>query len=281
MIKKCFLLVGIFLNMVFAAGCGQLLNASVGMEVKQEADAAPQDIEMLYEITDIDREESSAGAVEIQLADVKEGLIISEGGNYILSGSNDNCNIVVNVYDDEIVHLFLKDVELSAQAGPVILIQKAGKAIITVVDGSENTISDSADYATETEACIFSNSDLSINGSGQLSVYGYYHDAIRSKDRLKLIGINLYVRAKNDGLRGNDGVVVENSNVEIESEGTGILTNSEQGYVVIQGGKCKVTSGENAIAADIYAAVRDCDSDLYSVSEAVKCSGIKEIEEDN
>lgn len=278
--KRYFIFTAMLLNIMLATGCGQLLNASVGMENIQE-NAIPQTLESICEITDTDRDTMPDDAVEISLNTVDDTVLsITEGGDYILSGQNTDCNIVVNVYDDEIVHFFLDDVDLAAPSGPAVYVEKAGKVIITLMEETENTISDSTEYATETEACIFSNSDLTINGSGQLSVYGYYHDAIRSKDRLKIVGTNLFVRAKNDGLRGNDSVVLEGSRIEIESEGTGVLTNSEQGYVVLQGGICKVTAGENAIAADSYVSIQNCEHDLYSVLEPVKCSGIKEINED-
>lgn len=272
----------ILLNMIWSAGCGQILNASIGMEINTEENAAYSTQEDMYEVTKLDSEIDCVNATQIELDQLKENrLLLNQGGDYLLSGKNSNCNIIINTYDDEIVHLFLNNVELGVQEGPAIYAEKAGKVVITVLEDTENIILDSSEYASETEACIFSNADLTINGSGKLSVYGYYHDAIRSKDRLKLVKANLYVKAKNDGLRGNDGIIIENSDIEIESEGTGILTKSESGYIVIRGGKCKIISGENAIAADSFVGIYDCKKDLYSVLEAVKCNGNKEIEEEN
>ncbi|MCI7040932.1 MAG: carbohydrate-binding domain-containing protein [Lachnospiraceae bacterium] len=272
----------VLLNMIWSAGCGQILNASIGMEVNTEENAAYSTQRDMYKVTKLDNEVDCANATQIEIDQLKENrLFLDQGGDYLLSGKNSNCNIIIDTYDDELVHLFLKDVELGAQEGPAIYVEKAGKVVITVLEDTENIILDSSEYASETEACIFSNADLTINGSGRLSVYGYYHDAIRSKDRLKLVKANLYVKAKNDGLRGNDGIIIENSDIEIESEGTGILTKSESGYIVIRGGKCKIISGENAIAADNFVGIYDCNKDLYSVLEAVKCNGNKEIEEEH
>lgn len=279
MYKKYLLFIVLLLQIWILTGCGQWMNASVGTE-KVIENTNMQKTEPFYEITDIDRTIIPLEAVEIQMSEIGEpSLKITKGGNYILTGRNKNCNIVVNAYDDEVVHFFFKNVEISAENGPVILIEKAGKVIITVVEGTENTISDSSEYATETEACLFSSCDLTINGDGKLSVYGYYHDAIRSKDRLKIIGTNLSIKAKNDGLRGNDGVVVQDSIIELECEGTGIRAKDEQSYAILQGSTCKIIAGENAIVADKYVLIRECEYDLYSVLEAVKCNGVKEIEE--
>ena len=278
MIRKYLILMGIILNIFTVAGCRQLLNARVGTRTDVgERDSLCESA--VYEITDTDRETKGEAATEISLDQLAgEILTIEHGGTYTFRGKSKNCRIVVNAYDDEIVHLILEGIELYAKDGPAVYIQKAGKVIITTKEGTENVISDSAEYSTPWEACIFSSCDLTLNGKGKLNVYGYYHDGIRSKDHLKVIETELYVKAKNNGIRGNDGVVIENSNIQVESEGTGILTNSEDGYVVISNGICKVTSGENAIYADSYVSVQKCDSVLYSVEEAVKCNGVREIE---
>ena len=293
MIRRLIGTVVIIINMFGVTGCGAFLNAAVGMEPStgESADSnSAQDIPC--EITDMDRNTSPDNTARINLGQIAEesslpeGCTYSEGtltisgaGAYALSGRADGCNIVIDTYDDETVHIILDGAELYADNGPAIFAKTAAKVILTAADGTENIISDSAQYSTDREACIFSDCDLALNGTGRLNVYGYYHDAIRSRDRVKLIGANVYVRAKNDGIRGNDGVVIDGSFVAIESEGTGILTDSQGGYVVLRGGVCRVTSGENAIYADHYVSIQDCENTLYSVREAVRCSGIREIEE--
>lgn len=283
----------IILNIFLLSGCGRLLNASVGTPAsEQELEEYTGNIQ--YEVTDIDRRTEALNKIEINLDELSDRwnetenytyeagcLTIYKGGDYFISGKADNCKLIIRAYDDEIVHLIFDQVELHAEAGPVLYGEQAGKIIITLQEGTENLIYDSAEYASDTEACIFSNCDLTINGSGSLNAYGYYHDAIRSKDRIKIIGANLYIRAKNNGIRGNDGVVIEESNVEVECEGTGILTNAAKAYVAVQGGTLKVTAGENAIYADNYVSINDCYNDLYSVEEAVRCGGMVEIDEDS
>lgn len=292
-IRKRLIMAGIILNMGVLSGCGQILNAGVGAKVQGEETGRPEE-SVSYEITDKDRRTEASGQVEINLSQLADDgivtenysytagtLIIYKGGDYMISGKADNCNLVIRAYDDETVHLFLNQAQLHAQTGPVLYGEQAGKIIITLKEGTENLIYDDTEYAADAEACIFSNCDLTINGSGSLSVYGYYHDAVRSKDRIKIIETNLYIRAKNNGIRGNDGVIIEGSRVEAECEGTGILTNSEQAYVAVTGGELKITAGENAIRADRYVSIQDCLSDLYSAREAVRCNGWTDIDGDS
>ncbi|GFI17977.1 carbohydrate-binding domain-containing protein [Lachnospiraceae bacterium] len=291
--KRFLRLIGILLSTFLLSGCRQLLNADVGTPVlAQETKGYVESI--YYEITDLDRRTEYSDKIEINMNNLTadkidmenytydEGyLTIHKGGDYILSGKKDNCNLVIKAYDDEVVHLIFNDVELHAETGPVLYGEQAGKIIITLAEDTENYIYDSAEYASDAEACIFSNCDLTINGGGSLSAYGYYHDAVRSKDRLKVIGANLYIRAKNNGIRGNDGVVIEESNIEVECEGTGILANDEQACIAVQGGRLKVTAGENAIYADSSVSVKNCLSDLYSVQEAIRCGGKIDVDEES
>lgn len=290
-IRKYIIFVSLLLNVTAASGCGQLLNATVGSYAVSREAVAAEDALGLYEITDIDKKTDSDEIIKLQVENLVSGtmtddysfeegiLTIQKAGAYELSGKTNGCRIVIRVYDDEIVQLLLNGVELNAAQGPVIYVERAGKVLITSREGTSNIISDSPEYEDDKEACIFSNADLTLNGEGELNVYGYYHDAIRSKDRIKAVGAKLYVRAKNNGIRGNDGVFLSGSSIVIESEGTGILAKAESDFVVIKGGSCKVTAGENAVSATDYVSISDCEYDLYAVKEAVRCSGVKEIDE--
>lgn len=276
----------IFFTIFLLSGCRQLLNADIGSAVPAQAEEQYTK-NIHYEVTDLDRKTDCSDIVEISINNLADNeisaenytyrdgcLTINRGGCYFLMGRADNCRIVIKAFDDEIVHLILSDIELHAEAGPVLYGEQACKVIVTLPDDTENLIYDSAEYASDMEACIFCNCDLTINGSGSLNVYGYYHDAVRSKDRIKVIGTNLFIRAKNDGIRGNDGVVIEESSVEVESEGTGILAKNAQAYIAVQGGKLKVTSGRNAIYANGCVSLKECVRDLYSIKEAIKSNEV-------
>lgn len=292
--KKRWFIIGMVEVMLLLCGCSQVLNATVGTDMDTEETSGGQSDTISYDITDWDRRTEFESEVKIDLNVLNSDsvdadnyfydqgcLTINEGGDYIITGKSNECRIVVNVYDDENVHLVFDDAELHTESGPAVLVEKAGKVIITSKDRTENVISDGTEYASSDEACIFSNCDLTINGNGTLNVFGYYHDAIRSKDRIKVVDSRLIIKAKNDGIRGNDGVIIENSDIEIESEGNGLLANSEKGFVSVSGGSCKIISGENAIYANNYVLVKNCEKNLYSVKEAIRCNGQTEMDGDN
>lgn len=277
--NKGFVLAFLIMMLIFSTGCGQILNEAIGTSANAVNEKADSD-ETLYEITEADMKTTGETPVAVRLEELPDGYLqIAEPGVYLITGKLTDGKIVIDAHDDEIVHLILNGVELYSEEGPSIYVKKAAKVVITLAEGSENVIGDSVNYSEGNEACIFSNVNLTFNGTGALYVYGYYHDAIRTKDCLKILETNIYIQSKNNGIRANDGVAMENSTVNIQSEGIGIKTDSDKDFVVMKGGECKIIAGENAIVSDHYIMIEGCKTDFYAVKETIRCNGEKHINE--
>lgn len=287
--RKVVLLTGVVCGTILLAGCGAFLEMPVGDTQAQSPERTTVKEAGWYEITDRDLDTLEYNVTEIDLESPGEDengrysyrdgvLSVSAGGDYALKGKFSGGRLVVNVFEDEIVHFILDNVEIRSDSGAAICVEKAQKVIITAKEGTENVLTDGPKHDTGDKACVFSDSDLTVNGAGSLAIYGYHGDGIRSRDQVKIMGAHLYVKAKGDGIRGNDGVILTDSAVEIECEGNGLMADSEKDMVVIERGSCKVIAGKNAITARKYVAVRDSQTDLYSVWESIKCDGIIEPE---
>lgn len=258
------------------------------------AEQAGQSEDWLTERTKQDRrtsqdrrtEPQDAEKVErISLDDHDGRMILTEGGDIWLSGSLDG-QVVIDAEEDELVHLYLAGVEIASLNGPAIHIQEAAKTIVTLVSDTENVLSDSPDYTgwEETPACLYSACDLTINGGGTLQVYGYHEDGIRSKDRIKLLDGTFAVHAKGDGIRGNDGVYMQEAFVDIESEKNGLRTVNQgaddRGVIEVNGGTLSVVAGKNGIcaASDLY--LYQGKGSVKAVEEMVRTEGTAYIAED-
>lgn len=236
----------------------------------------------IYEITKLDERTEYENPVSVDLSTVDE-VRIREAGDYILSGKTEQ-TVIIDA-QEQIVHLILNGVDIRSDKGPAIQVESAGKVIITLADGTENVVRDSGNYSKEEEcnAAIYSTADITINGGGSLFVYGYYKDAIHTKDLLKIIDGSVYVQAKRNGLRGNDGMVIRPHILTVESEGTGLqTTNSNQadkGVIEICGGDIFITAGKYGMAAvsDVY--VRECTISCLSVMTEIKAEGEQYVEE--
>ena len=259
---------------LFLTGC------STDKVVTQEEDFQYAEV---CKITDADLDITTEDPTEIVFEENQEIYIIDSAGNYILSGECEG-QIRIDV-QDQIVHLILDDVKMQSKNGPAIYVQSAAKVVITIPEDTDCILMDSTDYTgyEDARACIFSEDDLTINGGGDFQVYGYYKDALRTKDVLKIIDVNLDVRAKGTGLRGNDGVLIQSENLNIQCEGTGIYTEKENkekwGFVDISGGTINIIAGEYGINAAQNLYIHKCVADIYGTVQDIICSGDKYIEE--
>lgn len=270
----------VFLVVIFGFGSYVWGNKTQDKESNNIAESMPS--EYAYQISQMDQEVTYTNPVYL---DLEQDVIgpIEAGGDYVLRGKKDG-TVKVDAKDEN-VHLILNGVELKSSTGPAIQIISAGKVVITVAEGTENIISDSGDYREfeECNAAIWSACDVTINGNGTLQVYGYYKDAIHTKDVLKVIGGNIYLQAKRDGIRGNDGILLKPQYISMECEGVGLHTTNAQkegkGIIDIADGNIVITAGTYAIqsAADLY--IRECDIACFSVMADFLANGKYYIEE--
>ncbi|MEK3985562.1 carbohydrate-binding domain-containing protein [Paenibacillus sp. FSL K6-3166] len=203
----------------------------------------------------------TSAVVEGAGAESKDGSVaIIAAGTYVLSGKLSDGQIVVNNQDDGIVHLVLNGVNITDSDSAAIYIKEAGKVIITLEDGTENSVSDGATYVyaddttDEPSAAIFSKADLTINGTGKLSVSANYNDGITSKDDLKIMSGILEIQAADDGIVGKDLVAVQDGSISITAEGDGIKstndTETDKGFIGITAGTFDIQAGNDGIQAE-------------------------------
>ena len=181
------------LALAFLAGCGSNSNALTDnetvVETSTEVSGSVQDDSVVSDSISSDQaavtsEVESAAAVEISaesstinLSDYGDNGVVSinAAGEYVLSGTLANGQVVINVGNEDTVQLYLNNASITNNSGSAIYVQNAGEVVVTLVDGTVNTVTDGASYTGldengEPDATIFSHDDLTINGSGSLAV---------------------------------------------------------------------------------------------------------------
>ncbi len=192
-------------------------------------------------------------------------VTISAPGDYRLSGTLDDGQVIISSSADGAVRLILDGVTLNNNTSAPLYIQEADKVILILADGSSNRVSDAASYTypsadvDEPNAAIFSAADLSIGGGGALEVQGNFNDGINTKDGLIIAGGSLSITAADDGLRGKDYIVVEGGTLQVDAGGDGLKSDNEEdaarGYIAVTGGTFSITAGGDAISAQTSAAI--------------------------
>lgn len=257
-----------------------------------------------YEEEDLTTDYDKDTATKISLSDsstseaegvtVKDQTVtIAKAGTYVITGSLSDGQLVVSAGKEDKVRLIFDDVSITNSTGPAVSIQSSEKVITTLVKGTTTTLADGTNYQlatgeTEPDATFYSKEDLVINGEGTLKVNGNYSNGIRSKDDLILISGTYDIKAKNNALKGKDAVAIRDGNYTLTTtEGDGIqATNAEdteRGYVAIDGGSFKISSGRDGIQAETNVSIQNADlsiktadgSQSQSVSAEESYKGIK------
>ena len=202
-------------------------------------------------------------------------ITITVAGTYYFSGTAEEANIIVNANNQEVVLVF-DNSNITCSTTSVINVLKAKKVTINLQENSVNTFTDSSNYTVftdddEPDSCIFSKSDLSIDGKGKLIINANYKDGIASKDTLKIINSELEINSNDDGIRGKDFVAIKDARITIISSGDGIKsTNSEDtslGFILIDGGIINVESENDGIQAETILNISNADITIKTTGQ--------------
>lgn len=184
---------------------------------------------------------------------------ITEAGTYIITGTLNDGQILVEEDNKGTVHLILAGASITSKTSAAIYIKNSGKTIITLKEGTVNSLTDASEYTNvdteenEPSACLFSKDDLTINGSGTLNITANYNDGITCKDDLKIMSGELNINSKDDGIVGRDLLAVKDGAITIVSGGDGLKatndTTENSGNVYLLGGSFNITSTADGIQA--------------------------------
>lgn len=236
-----------------------------------------EDAEVSFDESDAQTEYSAASST-INLSDYAANSVvtITAAGEYVLSGSLADGQVVVNVGDDDEVQLYLNNAQITNDSGSAILVENAAKVVITLNNGTVNTVSDGVNYTDlgddgDEDAAIFSHDDLTINGSGSLTVYANYSDGIESRDDLKISGGYITVTSVDAGLFGNNSLEIESAVLVITSDGD---TVHSDGDILIESGTLTLNSGDDGIHADGTLTINDGTIDVQQSYEGLEATDV-------
>lgn len=184
-------------------------------------------------------------------------ITISAAGTYRLSGSLTDGRIEVAASDSDTVRIILDGVELGNSGGSPFVVQSADEAIVYLEESSTNALTDAATYTDQGDdapnAALYSMADLTIAGTGSLSVNGKFNDGIVSKDGLVMAAGKVTVDAVDDGIRGKDYTVLLDGAYQVTAGGDGVKADNEmdegRGWLLVSGGSLTVNAGDDGVKA--------------------------------
>ncbi|GAA1777941.1 carbohydrate-binding domain-containing protein [Pseudarthrobacter sulfonivorans] len=184
-------------------------------------------------------------------------VTISAAGTYRLSGSLSDGKVVVAAGEEDVVRIILDGADVTSSTGSPFVVQSANEAIVYLEDGTSNSLSDASTYADTAEdapnAALYSKADLTVAGTGSLSVKGNFNDGISSKDGLVLAAGNVTVDATDDGIVGKDYAVLLDGAYQVTAGDDGFKSDNDEdegrGWILINGGTLNVSAADDGVKA--------------------------------
>ncbi len=268
--------------------------ASAGASVTTESGTSDSTITFTRSemFTDRDQDASydTASATTIQFTDdaitcdddqvsISDSTVtISSGGTYILSGSSAQAQIIIDTPDDDKVQLVLSDLTLSCETSAPIYVRNADKVFITLADGSDNSLSTTGEFVqiddNNIDAVIFSKEDLTLNGTGSLTITSAYGHGIVSKDDLVVTGGSYTMTCARHGLSGKDSVRILDGTFDLTTTKDGIHASNDDdetlGYIYIAGGTFAICSQDDGMHADSALYIEDGTIDITESYEGLE-----------
>lgn len=235
------------------------------------------------QLSDSGSEIEGTGAVSLD-----EGVKISQGGEYVISGKLSDGRIVADVENDEALKLVLNGVEITCSDSAPIYISN-GDAVIVLEENTENVLTDGSAYvyadnaAKEPNACLYGDDNISITGAGRLTVNANFNNGIGTKDELRISSASITVHAVNNALKGNDCVIIQDAALRLECKGDGIKADENKleghGLISIVNSSLEIIAEDDGLQAESSIYIEGGTVALAVKGKKVNCNGAVDIAE--
>jgi len=184
-------------------------------------------------------------------------VTVTGAAAYLISGSLDDGMLVVDAGKNDTVHLIFQNVSIHNATSAALYVKKAGKVIVTLAEGTKNTLSNGGSFQSVDESTIdgavFSKKDLTFNGSGSLEVVSPVGHGIVCKDNLVMTGGSYTISCAGHGLDANDSIRIGKAELTIDAGQDGIhgetTDDTTLGYVYLSGSSITVEAEGDGISA--------------------------------
>lgn len=182
-------------------------------------------------------------------------VTIQKEGTYLLTGTLEDGSVIVDGDKTDKIQLVLGGVSIHSESSAPIYVRQADKVFVTLAEGTQNSLSNGGSFTpdgdTNVDGVIFSRDDLTLNGSGALTITSPAGHGIVSKDSLRITGGTYAIDAEGHGLSGKDEVSIASGSFEILSGKDGIHgeNDEDESFVYLENGAYRITAGGDGVSA--------------------------------
>ena len=201
-------------------------------------------------------------------------VTIASAGYYDVSGTLTDGSLTVDAEKNAKVFIRLNGVSITCSNDAAIRINQADKVFLTLAAGTENTVTSGETYsaaalADKTDGAIFSHDDLTINGSGALTVTAAYKHGIAANDSLRIAGGTITVTAPSDTIHVNDSLHITGASLTLSAGDDALRCDTS---IAILGGDITVNSCSEGIESPEIL-IEDGDITVTSTDDGINACG--------
>ena len=179
-------------------------------------------------------------------------VVIAQSGQYVLSGTLTDGAIVVDAYQSSKVWLLLDGAEVFCPDNAALRVEQADKVFLTLAEGSENRLESGPAYGADARSdnvlgTVFAHDDLTVNGSGSLTITGAYRHGIDANDDLVITGGDITIDAAGDAIHVNDSLRICGASLTLTAGDEGIDVDGEGGYFYMESGAIDIVAGDDGV----------------------------------
>ena len=183
-------------------------------------------------------------------------IVISEGGSYRVTGSLTGGQLYVDAPGKEVA-LILDGASIIKDGDAAIYVNGAAQTEIWLEEGTENLLQSREDPEKAPEenaedAVIFSESSLTVGGTGALTVTGETGHGLQSRRSLFLTGETITAETRKDGFKAEETLSVAGGSILARCGEKGFQTDES---LEISGGTVRTETGDDAFHSNRYARI--------------------------
>lgn len=263
--------------------------AALGIEPITDEDAGTgqftaNDLDGAWDASDAARIDLTDGTITGNGAYIVDGDVhIVYAGKYVLTGTLADGSVIVEADGDDKIWLLLDGADIHCEDSAALLVEQAEKVFLTLADGTENTVSSGPAYgqgavSASIDGAVYSRDDLTINGSGSLTVAGEYQHGIVCNDDFVIAGGTVTVTAAQDGLHANDSTRIANADLIITAGDDGVTVSNDEntGYFYMESGSVTIPSCYEGIEA-VNVTIDGGTMDITSTDDGINANGIGSV----
>lgn len=209
---------------------------------------------------------SSSDSVKISGSTVT----ITEEATYVVTGELNDGMLIVDASETAKLQLVFNGVNITSKTSAALYILEADKVFLTLAKGTKNTLENGGSFTAiddnNIDSALFSKQDLTMNGTGSLTVTSPAGHGIVCKDDLVITGGSYTVNCASHGFDANDSVRLTDATLNIDAGKDAVHCENNddttKGFVYMLSGSIKAEAEGDGISAGAYLQIEDGTIDL-------------------